>query len=725
MVMAAAIAVALPATAAAALANPAFTGEDDLQWWTAVPKVTPQAGGSGTITCSLVRNENVPTGGQAGTNVWSGSGASSCGGSATDKEPRLPTLADGWYRFAYSVINASGKATATFSFGLDRVAPTAATFTYHTTFPTVDPAFDFTASDSRSGISRYTCRVTAVGDVPDPNGWNECSPPQTLGWDPAISIAGDHTFEVRPEDQAGNQAASATSVRFTQVSDAPVASAGPSLSYSPWLAPGSTLSLSGYGTWPTIDFWDSFASGPVGAPFEFTVEWFRCDATAANCAMVPLDAEWTATNPLEYQLTQADVGKRIKAIVTLGFCDTEDPAACDLPMAPPVTSELVRLPPSSTSQPTLAGGAKVGGLLTAAPGAWTGAIGQASRAWERCTSASAGCSAIAGQTGATYSPGPADVGKYFRVTETAIGVGGRSTRSSSPVGPITWPSPSNTTPPVITGTAAVGNQLTAAQGTWGNATTVTRKWERCTYPSSGCTAISGQTGSTYTLVTADRNMFVRVTEMASGPGGQTTASGIATGRVLSSPPTSLASPTLAGSAAVGAIITLKAGKWSDGTVTRVWERCTTASAGCTVIPGQTGTTYSPAPADMGKYVRVTETAIGSGGTTSASSVAAGPVALPALPSLVAPPTLSGGKTEGMKLTARPGTWTSGNVSATWMRCTSVGLGCTPIAGTAGYSYTLTSADRGRWVRIRETSANATGSVSGVSAAVGPIVGKTR
>ena len=72
--------------------------------------------------------------------------------------------------------------------------------------------------------------------------------------------------------------------------------------------------------------------------------------------------------------------------------------------------------------------------------------------------------------------------------------------------------------PTISGTAAVGQTLTAAAGSWFPApTTVTRQWN------ADGVAISGATGTSYLVTTAEQGKKITVTETASGSGLHTTS----------------------------------------------------------------------------------------------------------------------------------------------------------------------------------------------------------
>lgn len=85
---------------------------------------------------------------------------------------------------------------------------------------------------------------------------------------------------------------------------------------------------------------------------------------------------------------------------------------------------------------------------------------------------------------------------------------------------MTGNNPANTVASSITGTAKVGKVLSAAKGTWvGSPTTITYAyaWYVCTSSGAksstlptGCTPISGATGSTRTLTSAQLNKYIRV-----------------------------------------------------------------------------------------------------------------------------------------------------------------------------------------------------------------------
>jgi hypothetical protein len=84
--------------------------------------------------------------------------------------------------------------------------------------------------------------------------------------------------------------------------------------------------------------------------------------------------------------------------------------------------------------------------------------------------------------------------------------------------------PDNTGQPTVSGTAQVGEELTAANGTWtGNPTTYTYQWQRCTTDGTSCTAIDGATGRTYGVRTADVSRTLRVVVSARNADGAASA----------------------------------------------------------------------------------------------------------------------------------------------------------------------------------------------------------
>jgi hypothetical protein len=194
-----------------------------------------------------------------------------------------------------------------------------------------------------------------------------------------------------------------------------------------------------------------------------------------------------------------------------------------------------------------------------------------------------------------------------------------------------------------------------------------------------------------------------------------------TGPTAPSPPVNSAPPTVSGIAQAGKTLAASAGSWIGAQPmghSYRWQRCNAGGGGCAAIAGATGSTYSPAGADVGGTLRVAVTAnnpVGSATATSAATAVVQPPSAP--PTGSSPPTITGAAQEGQLLTASPGTWNGTQpISFTyqWQRCNAAGSGCGPIGGATGSGYQLTSADVGATIRVKVIAANSVGSATATS-----------
>ena len=203
--------------------------------------------------------------------------------------------------------------------------------------------------------------------------------------------------------------------------------------------------------------------------------------------------------------------------------------------------------PVNSTTPSLVGMAQQGQTLTLTPGTWTDATAVTlSDVWESCAGAT--CSAISPQPGATYTLTAADVGRTIQVVETATATDGTTTATSAPTATVIALPPVNTAPPTIGGTAQEGQVLTLTHGQWSNSPTISDQWERCA--AAACSAISGQSGTTYTVTTADAGHTIEVLETATNSGGTTTASSAPTQTIVP-PPSEISAPSVVGIAIEG------------------------------------------------------------------------------------------------------------------------------------------------------------------------------
>ena len=181
--------------------------------------------------------------------------------------------------------------------------------------------------------------------------------------------------------------------------------------------------------------------------------------------------------------------------------------------------------PSNTGTPTISGSPQSGVTLTASDGTWTNTPTSFTYAWSKCDQNGNACAAIAGATQNTYKAQDSDVGGTLRVTVTATNADGSASSTSVPTAVVSSAtSPANTAPPTLSGTAAVGSTLTAANGTWnGSPTGFAYAWARCDALGNACSPVSGQTAQTYAVTAADTGTTLRVIVTATNSAGSTSA----------------------------------------------------------------------------------------------------------------------------------------------------------------------------------------------------------
>jgi hypothetical protein len=196
--------------------------------------------------------------------------------------------------------------------------------------------------------------------------------------------------------------------------------------------------------------------------------------------------------------------------------------------------------------------------------------------------------------------------------------------------------PVNTALPTIGGTAEVPNTLTVTAGTWtGTPGAPTYQWQRCDGTGEVCADVAGATGAAYVLADgAECSTFQVVETVANAFGSASAVSGITAVVGPCNPatedpaPLNEAPPTIEGTPAVGATLTVQRGGWSFavGEPTHRWQRCDAAGTGCADVAGATADSYVPAAGDACATFRVVETVSNATGSDSATSDATGVVA---------------------------------------------------------------------------------------------------
>jgi Bacterial Ig domain/Cellulase (glycosyl hydrolase family 5) len=199
--------------------------------------------------------------------------------------------------------------------------------------------------------------------------------------------------------------------------------------------------------------------------------------------------------------------------------------------------------------------------------------------------------------------------------------------------------PVNTAVPTVSGTASVGQTLSATTGTWTGTAPIsyTRSWERCV--NGTCTAISGATGATYTLVSGDNGATLRHVVTATNSLGSAVARSAETAKVQAgstTPPANVELPLVSGTAMVARQLGASPGSWSGSTPMTYayqWLRCDSTGGNCGSVTGATAASYTLVTADQGHRMRVAVAASNSAGaqvsTSAATDVVVGEPVAPA------------------------------------------------------------------------------------------------
>lgn len=502
-----------------------------------------------------------------------------------------------------------------------------------------------------------------------------------------------------------------------------------------WAAVGTTLFVDP-GSW-------------TNNPTSGASQWYRCDASGANCALIP------DTHGFLHTLVADDVGKTLFAVVTA----TNDSGTGS------VSSYLTGVvgAPTVVAQPVISGDTNVDGTLSVSTGTWTGSPTSYAYQWSRCDATSLECTPIPGATASTYTVSAsalnndyliADVfasnasGSADNVAHPAFAVGEAHTDVISPGGPAG--PPIAVVQPYWTGDAStVGNVLIADTGVWReHPTSLSYGWYRCR---TTCSTIAGTSQQlTYTVQAADAGWNVEFAVDAMNISGTSARYGLygyvinntyssQSGPAGAPEPTQV--PTLTGDAAgVGSIVQVSGVAWSSTqdenvTATFQWIRCDANGASCSGIDGATTSSYQLTGADLGHTIYAFVDLTNGYGTTSLpTSTITPPIGSPID---IDPPVISGDNSApGYELSASTGDWLNDPTSFgyQWYSCDSGGANCSPIAGATGSRYTTTNADFGNTLMVEVDATTAQGSAAADSsqsnvigspyAVTAPVIGST-
>lgn len=283
-----------------------------------------------------------------------------------------------------------------------------------------------------------------------------------------------------------------------------------------------------------------------------------------------------------YTPTSDEIGDQISVRVT-----AQKPGIRAMRVTSRVTAAVAPDIIDNTTPPMVTGQPEVDQPLTADPGTWSVTNGAYSYQWI------ADGEDIAGATGTTFTPRAAQVDAEIavRVTVTAPGYQ-TATATSDSVGPVQPGTIDNTRAPVVTGTPRLGAQLVASPGSWSvKGASYDYQWMADGSP------LPSATGATL-VPDSDllgKRLSVQVVAAAPGYVDQTAVSqpsdAVAPGTIEVTSGPSVGSRPVVGHplwSRVGGITT------PGVRVTRQWLR------DGRVLTGQTGSSYTPTRADIGR-----------------------------------------------------------------------------------------------------------------------------
>jgi hypothetical protein len=252
--------------------------------------------------------------------------------------------------------------------------------------------------------------------------------------------------------------------------------------------------------------------------------------------------------------------------------------------------------------------------------------------------------------------------------------------------------------------------------------------------------IRNATASSFTPAAVQVGKRLRVRVSATNDGGVGVHISAASNPVARSPLLGSA-PVVSGLMKFGVTLSASTGSWNASptpTYAYRWIRCEAAGTASATIPGgcvtidsdATGSTYIPVEDDIGRYLRIRITATNSAGSAISFSRTT-PIIKGIAPASTVAPVVSGTAAVGQTLSATSGSWSgtpspAGSYTYAWFSCTRSGAAtanpsnCSAIRNATSSTFLLTSAQTGRFLRVRVTATNSAGSVRFYSAATSAI-----
>ncbi|MGC4174496.1 beta strand repeat-containing protein [Demequina sp.] len=381
-----------------------------------------------------------------------------------------------------------------------------------------------------------------------------------------------------------------------------------------------------------------------------------------------------------------------------------NPTATTVITRMPVTLSADQRAQMVATTPTVTGTLQVGRTLTASAGTWANSA-TLTYQWL------ADGAEISGATGSTFVPTKAQLGAKISVTATSIGDHpvSRTSAQTAAIGRKTAVAVLNTTqgltllvsgqdyttlPNASSGQPAAGVYAVLIDaGTNISAVTIGASQDGATFVPLASVIdgdfVAGLTASPARLQAAS-NYEVIVWSAHGSPTASNLLARIPVTLTAAQRSGMVATtPTIVGSAQVGAPLSVSTGTWATDDTAFTYQWLVDGSP----VTGATNATYVPTDAAIGKVISVTVTGTPAGGVAT-SRTSAPTSTVPGV--LVAgTPAITGTAQVGSTLTATAGTWTDGTtVTFEWLRDGAV------INGATAATYTLTLADQGALITVR-------------------------
>ena len=368
----------------------------------------------------------------------------------------------------------------------------------------------------------------------------------------------------------------------------------------------------------------------------YSYQWIRNDGGT--------DADIAGETASTHTLVSADEGKTIKVRVSF-----TDDAGNEETLTSAATAAVASRPNTpATGLPTISGTVQVDQTLTADTSGINDADGltNLSYSYQWIRNDGTNDSDIGGQTGSTYTLVSADEGKAIKVRVSFTDdAGNEETLTSSATAAVAVrPNTPATGLPTISGTAQVDETLTAnisGMADEDGLTNVSYSYQWIRNDGTNDADIGGQTGSTYTLVSADEGKTIKVrVSFTDDAGNEETLTSAATAAVAARPNTPATGlPTISGTAQAGKTLTANISGMADEDGLDNAEFSYQWLANDADIQNATDSTYTLTDDDVGKTikVRVSFTDDRSNDETLTSAATDTVVAKPDSPDTDAPP----------------------------------------------------------------------------------------